>query len=134
MAITENDVLDINSYHQQFNQAVQAQLQTIRQIINKAAPKATEVISYGIPTFRQKTNLVHYAGYKNHIGFYPGPGAVVAFKKELAAYKLSKATVQFPLDKKLPAALITRMVKFCIKQDEEKAAKKLMQKKLTTVK
>ncbi|MCB0709620.1 MAG: DUF1801 domain-containing protein [Chitinophagaceae bacterium] len=129
-----NNIYDINSYIENFPETVQAQLQAIRHIISKAAPKAKEVISYGIPTFRQKTNLVHYAGYKNHIGFYPGPKAIAAFKNDLTAYKLSKATVQFPLDKKLPAALITRIVKFCVKQEEEKAAKNANPKKITEVK
>lgn len=129
-----NNINDINSYIKDFPETVQVQLQAIRHIISKAAPKAKEVISYGIPTFRQKANLVHYAGYKNHIGFYPGPKAIATFKNDLTAYKLSKATVQFPLDKKLPAALITRMVKFCVKQDVEKTAKNANPKKLTTVK
>lgn len=114
------NVKDINSYLADFPQAVQEKLQSIRQTIAKAAPKAVETISYGIPTFKQNKNLVHFAGYKNHIGFYPGAGAIESFAKELAAYKLSKGTVQFPLDKKLPLTLITKIVKFGVKQDEEK--------------
>ncbi|MGB4843252.1 MAG: DUF1801 domain-containing protein [Ferruginibacter sp.] len=115
------NVKDINSYIIDFPKEVQYMLKDIRETIAKAAPKAVETISYGIPTFKQNKNLVHFAGYKNHIGFYPGAGAIEGFAKELAAYKLSKGTVQFPLDKKLPLALITKIVKFRVKQDEEKA-------------
>lgn len=118
-----NSAKNINDYLIDFPEEVQYMLQDIREAITKAAPKAVETISYGIPTFKQHGNLVHFAGYKNHIGFYPGAGAIDAFKKELAAYKLSKGTVQFPLDKKLPLALITKIVKYRVKQDEEKAAK-----------
>ena len=124
MAMMNKNVKDINSYLFDFPEAVQAMLQNIRQTIAKAAPNAVETISYGIPTFKQYGNLVHFAGYKNHIGFYPGAGAIETFKKELAAYKLSKGTLQFPLDKKLPLALITKIVKYRVKQDEEKAAAK----------
>ncbi len=77
-----NNINDINSYIKDFPETVQVQLQAIRHIISKAVPKAKEVISYGIPTFRQKANLVHYAGYKNHIGFYPGPKAIATFKND----------------------------------------------------
>lgn len=124
MAMMNKNVKDINSYLFDFPEAVQAMLQNIRQTIAKAAPNAVETISYGIPKFKQYGNLVHFAGYKNHIGFYPGAGAIETFKKELAAYKLSKGTLQFPLDKKLPLALITKIVKYRVKQDEEKAAAK----------
>lgn len=129
MAMMNKNVKDINSYLIVFPEAVQAMLQNIRQTIAKAAPNAVETISYGIPTFKQYGNLVHFAGYKNHIGFYPGAGAIETFKKELAAYKLSKGTLQFPLDKKLPLALITKIVKYRVKQDGEKAAIKKIKTK-----
>lgn len=124
MAMMNKNVKDINSYLADFPQAVQEKLQSIRQTIAKAAPGAAEAISYGIPTFKLEGNLVHFAGYKNHIGFYPGAGGIGAFKKELAAYKLSKGTIQFPLDKKIPLSLVSKIVKFRVKQNLEKAKRK----------
>lgn len=96
---------------------VQSLLQDIRKTIQNAAPEATEAISYGIPTFKLKgKNLVHFSATKKHIGFYPTPGAIEEFKKELTNYGLSKGTIQFRLDKPLPHSLITRIVKFRVKQ------------------
>lgn len=115
---------NVDEFISTFPLETQERLQQIRQTIQKAAPKATEKISYGIPTFYQEGNLVHFSGYKNHVGFYPGAGAIKAFEKELAEYETSKGTVQFPLDKKLPVRLITTMVKFCVKANEEKAKAK----------
>lgn len=115
---------NVDEFIAAFPAETQEMLQQIRAAIQKAAPKATEKISYGIPTFYQEGNLVHFSGYKNHIGFYPGAGAIKAFEKELAGYETSKGTVQFPLDKKLPVKLITAMVKFCVKAKEEKAKAK----------
>lgn len=127
MAMMNKNVKDINTYMVDFPEEIQYMLQDIRETIAKAAPNAVEAISYGIPTFRLGGNLVHFAGYKNHIGFYPGAAAIEDFKKELSAYNLSKGTVQFPLDKKLPLALIARIVKYRVKQNLEKA--KLKKKK-----
>lgn len=107
-----------------FPTATQIMLKKIRAIIQKAAPKATETISYGIPTFVQEGNLVHFSGYKTHIGFYPGAAGVEAFTKELSNYVTSKGTVQFPLDKPLPVGLITQIVKFRVLQNLEKAKAK----------
>ena len=76
------------------------------------APKAEEAIKYAMPTFVLNGNLVHFAGYKNHIGFYPAPSAGVAFKKELSKYKTGKGSVQFPIDQPMPLKLISDMVKF----------------------
>ncbi len=114
----------IDEYIASFPKDVQALLQTMRGIIKKAAPKATETISYGIPTFVQDGNLVHFGGYKNHIGFYPAPNGIEAFKKELSKYEGSKGTVKFALDKPLPAALISQIVKYRIEKNKEKAALK----------
>jgi uncharacterized protein YdhG (YjbR/CyaY superfamily) len=105
-----------------FPSPVKERLEKIRAAIKKAAPKAEETISYGIPTFKQNGNLVHFAGYKNHIGFYPGAGAIESFKKELAAFETSKGTVQLPHDKPLPLGLISQIVKFRVMQNNEKAA------------
>jgi uncharacterized protein YdhG (YjbR/CyaY superfamily) len=93
----------------------------MRQAIRKAAPGAVEVISYGIPAYKQDGMLAWFAAHANHIGFYPGASGIAAFKKELARYKHAKGSVQFPLDEPLPLALITRMVKFrvCEKQSRD---------------
>lgn len=124
MAMMNKTAKDIESYLIDFPENVQCMLQDIRETIAKAAPKAEESINYGIPTFKLEGNLVHFAGYKKHIGFYPGAGAIIFFEKELAAYKLSKGTVQFPLDKPLPLGLVSKIVKFRVKQNLEKAKTK----------
>lgn len=92
-------------------------LTKIRQVIKKAAPKAQEAMAYGIPTFKLNGNLVHFSGFKKHIGFFPAPSAIIAFKKELAAYKTTKGTIQFPLDKPIPYMLITKIVKYRVKEN-----------------
>lgn len=95
-------------------------LRQLRETIRAAAPGAQEVISYNMPAIKLKGVLVWYAGYKQHIGFYPRPSTLQAFKKELSGYKGSKGAVQFPLDEPLPLDLITRMVKFRVKEDQLK--------------
>jgi uncharacterized protein YdhG (YjbR/CyaY superfamily) len=112
---------DTNDYIAQFPDATQQQLQTLRACILKAAPKATEKISYGMPAFYLHEVLVYMAGYKNHIGFYPHSEPIVFFKEELKKYKTSKGAIQFPIDEKLPLALITKIVKHRLKQATEKA-------------
>lgn len=102
----------IDEYIAAFPQAIQTKLQEMRQTIRAAAPEASERISYQMPTFYLNGNLVHFAAYKNHIGFYPTPSAIQAFRSELSAYHWAKGSVQFPLDQPLPLDLITRMVKF----------------------
>jgi uncharacterized protein YdhG (YjbR/CyaY superfamily) len=92
--------------------------------IRKAAPDAEEAIKYQIPTFTLKGNLVHFGAYKNHIGFYPAPRALEEFKKELSAYEGSKGTVRFPFDKPIPHALISRIVKFRVRKNLERASAK----------
>jgi uncharacterized protein YdhG (YjbR/CyaY superfamily) len=115
---------DMDSFIIGFPAETQVLLSQIRATIRKAAPRATEKISYGIPTFEQEGNLVHFSGYKNHIGFYPGTGAIAAFKAEISVYKNAKGTVQFPLDQPLPLGLIRRIVQFRVKQNLAKAASK----------
>lgn len=102
----------------------QTLLKQIRAYIKKAAPKALEYIGYNMPAYKLNGVLAYFAAYKNHIGFYPSTSPLVHFKKELAPYKHSKGAVQFPLDKKLPVALITKMVKFRAAEIEEKNAAK----------
>lgn len=103
---------DTDAYIQDFPQKIQEKLQLIRQTIQKAAPEAEECINYGIPTFKIHGNLVHFAAYKTHLGFYPGASGIAEFKKELESYNTSKGTVQFPLDQPLPLELISDMVIF----------------------
>jgi len=115
---------DIDGYIAGFPQDVQTILEQVRATIKAAAPEAGETISYAIPTFTLHGNLVHFAAFKNHIGFYPTPTGIDEFEQELSVYKQGKGSVQFPLDKPMPLDLITRMVKFRIKKNSEKAAKK----------
>ena len=103
-----------------FPKDVQAILKTLRTTIRKSAPKAEETISYGIPTFTLHGNLVHFSAYKNHIGFYPAASGISAFKKELSAYKGAKGSVQFPIDKPLPLGLVSKIVKFRVKENLER--------------
>jgi len=116
---------DIDSYIAGFPDDIQKRLEQIRAAIQKAAPQAEETIKYAIPTFVLNGNLVHFAAFKNHIGFYPAPTGMVAFKKDLAPYKQGKGSVQFPLDKPMPLALITKIVKMRM---QENLAKKLKKK------
>lgn len=114
----------IDEYISDFPPDVQEKLQQFRATIKKAAPEAEESINYGIPTFKLNGNLVHFGGFKNHIGFYPGPSGIAAFKDELAIYSSAKGSVQFPNDKKLPLSLITKIVKFRVTENLEKTNKK----------
>ena len=114
---TKTSISTIDQYIKQFQKDVQPKLKELRDVIKKAAPKATESISYGIPTFKQNGNLVHFGGFKSHIGFFPGAGGVSAFSKDFANYKQSKGTIQFPLDAKMPFTLVRKVVKYRIKQN-----------------
>lgn len=116
---------NIDDYIAGFPKPTQKFLEQVRLTIKKAAPGAKETISYGIPAFSFKDHyLIYFAAYKNHIGLYPAPRGNEAFKKELSGYKGGKGTVQFPLDKPMPLNLITKIVKFRIKDNLEKAKKK----------
>lgn len=103
---------------------VQKMLKEIRATIHAAAPEAAEKISYQIPTFYLKGNLVHFAAFKDHISFFPTSSGIQAFKKELSIYKGAKGTVQFPLDKPLPLKLINKIVKFRVKENLARAEEK----------
>lgn len=111
---------NIDEYIAGFPIETQKLLEQIRATIKKAAPEAKETISYAIPTFKLNGNLVHFAAFKNHIGFYPAPSGNEAFKKELSIYKGGKGTVQFPIDKPIPLNLITKIVKFRVKENLER--------------
>lgn len=110
----------IDAYIKSAPKEARALLVTLRKSIQKAAPNAKEKISYGIPTFTYHGNLVHFAAYKNHIGFYPTPGAIVAFKKELSQFKQAKGSIRFPIDKPLPLSLIVKIVKYRVKENENR--------------
>ena len=115
---------NIDAYIAEFPAEIQKLLQQVRITIKDAAPAAEETISYGIPTFTLNGNLVHFAAFKNHIGFYPTPSAGEAFKKELSVYKGGKGTVQFPLNEPIPFELIRKIVTFRVKENMAKARKK----------
>ncbi|KGE19373.1 iron chaperone [Paenibacillus wynnii] len=110
----------IDEYIAQFSVEVQEILNTLRGVIQETAPDAKEKISYQMPTFDLHGNLVHFAAYKNHIGFYPAPSGITAFKEELSGYKGAKGSVQFPLDKPLPYELIREIVKFRVAENRNK--------------
>jgi|SRR5690606_22444028 len=106
----------IDDYIGSFPVNVQKQLQLVRSTIQKIAPNATETISYGIPTFVLKKNLVHFAGFKNHIGLYALPSTNEEFGDELKKYKTGKGSIQFPLNEELPIKLIEKLVEFRVKE------------------
>ena len=107
----------IDEYISAFPNDVQVILQRIRKIVRENAPKAKETISYRIPTFTLNGNLVHFAAFKDHIGFFPTSSPRRAFKKELSKYKGGPGTIQFPLDKPIPYALIKKIVKYRVKEN-----------------
>ncbi|MBN3522687.1 iron chaperone [Paenibacillus apiarius] len=119
----------IDDYISQFPPKVQAILETLRKVIKESAPDAKEKISYQMPTFVLHGNLVHFAAYKYHIGFYPAPSGIHAFNDELAEYKGAKGSIQFPIDKPLPYELINKIVQFRVAENIQKAAGKLKKKK-----
>jgi len=112
----------IDEYIAAFPPGIQEKLRALRAAIHAAAPEASEKISYQMPTFYLNGNLVHFAAFKNHIGFYPAPRGIDAFAAELAQYPGSKGAVRFPLDQPLPLDLVTRIVQF-------RAAENLQKKK-----
>lgn len=110
----------IDEHIHTFAPETQAILEKVRQTIKSVAPQATEAISYGIPTFRLNGNLVHFAGYAHHVGFYPGSEAIEVFREEIKGYKTSKGTIQFPFDKPIPYDLIKKITEFRVKQSLQK--------------
>jgi uncharacterized protein YdhG (YjbR/CyaY superfamily) len=107
----------IDEYIKTFPDNVKAILEKIRWSIQKTAPEATEAISYQMPTFKLHGNLVHFAAFKNHIGFYPTPSGIESFKEELSPFKTSKGAIQFPLDKPIPFDLIEDIVLFRVNEN-----------------
>lgn len=118
----------IDAYISGFSLEVQEILNTLRKVIKEAAPEAEEKISYQMPTFALHGNLVHFAAYPKHIGFYPTPSGINAFKDELSGYKGAKGSVQFPIHKPMPYELISKIVTFRVAEN----LKKLKQNKVST--
>ena len=118
---------NVDAYIASFPEHIRHKLQQMRDAIRVAAPDASETISYGMPTFRLHGNLVHFAAYPKHIGFYPTPSGITAFQHELNGYKYAKGSVQFPIDQPLPLDLVSRVVRFRVKENlaaHQKKAKK----------
>jgi uncharacterized protein YdhG (YjbR/CyaY superfamily) len=122
MKASQAAAANVDRYIAGFPPAVQRILRKIRTTIRKAAPTATESISYGIPAYTLNGRLIYFAGFTKHVSIYPAPRGAGAFKEELAGYKGGKGTVQFPLDRPIPYGLITRIVKFRAKQNREGAS------------
>ena len=114
----------IDEYISMFPEDVRTILKNLRQTIRDAAPEAQETINYQIPTFTLNGNLVHFAAFKNHIGFYPTPTGMEAFKDELSAYQGAKGSVRFPIDQPLPFPLIRRIVEYRVKENLERKPRK----------
>jgi uncharacterized protein YdhG (YjbR/CyaY superfamily) len=115
---------DVNEYISSHPKEIQKILKQFRATIKKAAPLAEEAISYGMPSYKYNGVLAYFGAFKNHIGFYAMPTGHAHFKKELSVYKVGKGSVQFPIDKPMPIALITKMIKFRLKENMEKAKAK----------
>ncbi len=114
----------IDEYIARFPADIQEILQQVRATVRAAAPEAKEKISYAMPAYELKGNLVYFAAYDKHIGFYATPTGHEAFKEELSRYKFSKGSVQFPLDQPMPLDLIRCIVEFRVQENLEKAKKK----------
>lgn len=119
-----NKPQSIDEYIAGFPPEVGAILQQVRQTVREAAPEAQEAISYGMPTFRLHGNLVHFAAFKNHIGFYPTPTGIERFQAALEKYASGKGSAQFPLDQPIPYDLIAEITRFRVRENQAKAAAK----------
>lgn len=120
---SEKSPSTVEEYIQEFPKEVQEIMQKIRSIVKEEAPEAQEKISYGMPTFSYKGILVHFAAYKNHIGFYPTPSGISKFEEELKSYKYAKGSVQFPISKPIPYDLIRQIVKTRVEDNLNKSKK-----------
>jgi len=117
---SSTEITTIDEYIREFPAGVRPILEKVRATIRQAAPEAIEKISYRVPTFWYNGNLVHFGGFKSHVGFFPTASGVAAFEKELQRYKHAKGSIQFALDEPMPIDLITRIVKFRVTQNAEK--------------
>ena len=120
MKRTPSGITTIDQYLEGVPEEVRAALEELRATIRAAAPAATEKISYQMPTFYLNGNLVHFAAFKQHIGFYPTPSGIEAFKEKLRMYRSSKGAVQFPIDEPLPLELIAEIVRFRVAENTDK--------------
>lgn len=128
MKTTSGSPTNIDEYISRFPSDVQESLRKIRDTIKKAAPDAAEVMKYQIPTFVLNENLVHFAAFKNHVGFYPTPSGIEAFAQELSQYKSAKGSVQFPIKEPMPLSLIDRIVRFRVEEAKRKSVAKKRKK------
>ncbi|MCX6300096.1 MAG: DUF1801 domain-containing protein [Bacteroidetes bacterium] len=124
MKTNKKTLNEIDTYISSFPLITQKRLSEIRLLIKQAAPAAEEIISYQMPAYKLHGMLVYFAGYKNHIGFYPTASGIKQFELEIVAYKHSKGAVQFPINEPIPADLVARIVAFRIKENELKSLKK----------
>jgi uncharacterized protein YdhG (YjbR/CyaY superfamily) len=124
MKAGKSAVETIDQYIGAQRESVREPLKELRETIREAAPEASEKIAYGMPTFHHCGNLVHFAAFKNHIGFYPTPSGIEAFKEELQPYKRAKGSVQFPLTEPLPLDIVVRMVKCRVLENTRKSRMK----------
>jgi uncharacterized protein YdhG (YjbR/CyaY superfamily) len=108
---------EVDKYIADFPEGTRKILEQVRSAIKKIAPEAEEIINYGVPTFKLHGNLVHFGGYKKHIGFYPGPSGIEAFSKELSAYEGAKGSVKFPINKPIPYNIIEKIVRFRVSEN-----------------
>jgi uncharacterized protein YdhG (YjbR/CyaY superfamily) len=115
---------NIDEYIAGFPDDIQEILEKLRMTIRNAAPEAEENINYAVPTYKLNGNLVHFAGYKKHVGFYPTPSGVEKFKKELSGFETGKGSVKFPLDEQIPYDLIAEIVAFRVRENSNKASAK----------
>ena len=129
-AISKTKFETVDEYLSTLPQQAKAMLQELRKTIRKAAPQAEELISYNMPAFKLQGMLVWYAAYKEHIGFYPRPSAIEAFKKELSVYKGAKGSIQFPIDKPIPLNLVSKIVKYRLKENLERSDRKVIKTKI----
>ena len=120
MKAKQRDYQSIDEYIQSFPRNVQKRLRELRRLVRDQAPQAEEKISYQMPTYFLRGNLVHFAAYEKHIGFYPTPSAIRAFRRELSRYKNAKGSVRFPLEEPLPKGLIRKMVRFRVKENSDR--------------
>ena len=118
------EATNVDEYIGMFSEDVQLKLRQLRKVVQETAPEAEEVISYAMPTYKLNGNLVHFAAFKKHIGFYPAPSGIASFQKELDRYQHAKGSVQFPLNEPLPIKLVQKIVKYRVKENLAKKKKK----------
>ena len=121
--VSKRQLRTIDEYIAGFPEHVRDILEKLRRVIREAAPRAEEAMRYGIPTFRLNGNLVHFAAFRHHIGFYPTPSAIEAFKEELSSYKQAKGSVQFPIDAPIPYDLVRKIVQYRVEESQESKKK-----------